>query len=156
MGRAVDPNARGTPDDDRIPKTNSGGVMAEGTKVRVDLGDGTIVRLRARNHVWNADEPIAQRGTDQGPNPYELLLGSLGACTALTLRLYAHHKQIALKTIRLEYEFTREYGRDCRECETDDDAKLDVIRCRAVVETILSSKSKKAGGTYYPAITSTT
>ena len=78
--------------------------------------------------MWNADEQAEVRGTDQGPNPYELLLGSLGACTALTLRFYAHHKGLALETVRIEYEFTREYARDCRECEEDGDARLDVIR----------------------------
>jgi putative redox protein len=116
--------------------------MAGETKVRVDLGEGTIVRVQARNHVWNADEPVFQRGTDEGPNPYELLLGALGACTALTLRLYAHHKKIALKAIRLDYSFTREYGRDCRECETDDDAKLDVIRARVVLQGAMDEGQK--------------
>lgn len=98
------------------------------TRVVAEIGEGTLVRLRAREHVWNADEPPEARGTDQGPNPYELLLGALGACTLLTLRLHAHHKKIALQSVRAEYELSREYGRDCRECEDDGDAKLDVIR----------------------------
>ncbi|MBZ0269676.1 OsmC family protein [bacterium] len=105
-----------------------------GTKVTVDLGEGTIVRLQARGHTWNADEPVEARGTDQGPNPYELLLGSLGSCTVLTLRFYAHHKKWPLQSVHVEYEFAREYARDCRECEEDDAARLDVIRARVTMK----------------------
>jgi putative redox protein len=101
--------------------------------VVVEIGEGTLVRLEARGHVWNADEPPEARGTDQGPNPYELLLGALGACTVLTLRLYAHRKDLPLKSVRAEYEHTREYARDCRECEDDGDTKLDVIRAHVTM-----------------------
>ena len=72
--------------------------MSNATKVVAELGDGTIVRLQARDHVWNADEPIEVRGTDQAPNPYEMLLGALGACTTLTLRFYASHKGWPLRS----------------------------------------------------------
>ena len=51
--------------------------MSGVTRVVAELGEGTIVRIEARGHVWNADEPAEKRGTDQGPNPYELLLGAL-------------------------------------------------------------------------------
>jgi putative redox protein len=108
--------------------------MSGATKVLVELGEGTLVRLQSRGHMWNADEPAELRGTDQGPNPYELLLGSLGACTALTLRFYAHHKGLALESVRIEFEFTREYARDCRECEEDGDARLDVIRAQVTIK----------------------
>lgn len=97
-------------------------------KVKVEIGEGTITRIQAREHVWVGDEPAEVRGTDQGPNPYEMLLGSLGACTALTLRMYAEHKKWPLESVALEYEFSREYARDCAECEEDDTARLDVIR----------------------------
>ncbi|MCA9752498.1 MAG: OsmC family protein [Gemmatimonadetes bacterium] len=103
------------------------------SKVTVELGEGTMTRLEARSHVWVADEPAEARGTDQGPNPYELLLGSLGACTVLTLRFYAHRKGWPLESVRAEYDFSREYARDCRECQEDGDARLDVIRSRIVI-----------------------
>ncbi|GJM45389.1 MAG: hypothetical protein DHS20C21_22310 [Gemmatimonadota bacterium] len=104
-----------------------------GTKVQVELGEGTIVRLRARGHDWNADEPVEARGTDQGPNPYELLLGALGSCTALTLRFYAHHKQWPLDSVQVDYDFAREYAKDCAECEEDGSARLDVIRANVII-----------------------
>ena len=102
-------------------------------KVTVEIGEGTLTRLQSRDHVWAADEPVEVRGTDQGPNPYELLLGALGACTAITMRMYSHHKGWPLKSVKLEYDFNREYARDCRECEEDGDARLDVIRARIVI-----------------------
>lgn len=104
--------------------------MAETTRVLAELGAGTVVRLEARGHVWNADEPVHARGTDQAPNPYELLLGALGACTALTLRFWAHHKGVPLDAVHVEYTFSREYARDCQECEEEGDARLDVIRAK--------------------------
>ena len=116
--------------------------MSTPTKVVAEIGEGTLVRLGARGHVWNADEPAEARGTDQGPNPYELLLGALGACTTLTLRLYTHHKGWPLRSVRAEYEFTREYGRDCRECEADPDARLDVIRALVTIRGTFDEAQK--------------
>jgi putative redox protein len=114
-----------------------------GTKVTVELGPGTVVLLKARGHVWNADEPVDARGTDQGPNPYELLLGALGSCTVLTVRFYAHHKRWPLESVQVEYEFTREYARDCAECNEDADARLDVIRARVLMRGNLDDAQKR-------------
>jgi putative redox protein len=111
--------------------------------VVAEIGEGTLVRLEARGHVWNADEPPEARGTDQGPNPYELLLSSLGACTVLTLRMYALHKKLPLQSVRAEYEHTREYARDCRECEEDGDAKLDVIRAKVTIRGELDDATRE-------------
>jgi putative redox protein len=113
------------------------------SKVVAEIGDGTIVRLESRGHVWNADEPLEARGTDQAPNPYELLLSSLGACTTLTLRMYAQHKKIDLKSVRAEYTFDRVYGRDCRECGAEDDARLDVIRAHVTLRGTFDDAARK-------------
>jgi len=66
-----------------------------------------------------ADEPDAAGGDDLGPTPYELLLASLGACTAMTLRLYADRKQWPLDGVRLRLSHERVYQTDCDDCATD-------------------------------------
>jgi putative redox protein len=53
-------------------------------------------------HVLYADEPLEIGGTDDGMNPYALLLASLGSCTAITIRMYADRKNYQLETVRIE------------------------------------------------------
>lgn len=65
------------------------------------------------------DEPIASGGDDLGQTPYELLLGSLGACTAMTLRLYADRKGWPLEGVRMTLGHERVYRDDCEGCTAD-------------------------------------
>ena len=60
------------------------------------------------HHRLNADEPVAMGGSDTGPSPYELLLASLGACTSITLRMYAGRKEWELGKITVGLRFTRD------------------------------------------------
>jgi putative redox protein len=91
--------------------------MAEATQVIVSSENGLAQEIVSRTHRWRADEP-APAGTDTGPSPYELLLGSLGACTSMTLRLYAQRKGIDLQGITVRLQHYRIYAEDCRDCET--------------------------------------
>ena len=91
--------------------------MAEATQVTVSSENGLAQEIFSRNHRWRADEP-APAGTDTGPSPYELLLGSLGACTSMTLRLYAERKGIDLRSITVRLQHYRIHAEDCRDCET--------------------------------------
>jgi putative redox protein len=102
-------------------------------KVTVALVEGTRAEISSRGHEWVADEPEKVGGTDKAPNPYEMLLASLGACTAITLSLYAKHKKIDLESVEIEYEFKREHAEDCKECEEDDKGLLDVVRSKATI-----------------------
>lgn len=71
------------------------------------LGNGYRVQISNQQHQWFADEPLNAGGTDTGPSPYELLLGSLAACTLITLQMYAQHKGITLDWVKAEYQFGR-------------------------------------------------
>jgi uncharacterized OsmC-like protein len=69
-------------------------------------------------HHLVADEPVNAGGQDNGPGPYDLLLASLGACTSMTLRLYADRKKIPLQRVEVRLRHFRVYASDCAECET--------------------------------------
>jgi putative redox protein len=69
-------------------------------------------------HRLVADEPTGVGGLDSGLGPYELLLASLGACTAMTLRLYADRKHLPLTRVQVRLRHSRIHAEDCAECET--------------------------------------
>ena len=75
-------------------------------------------RIYSQRHQLTADEPAGLGGDDLGPNPYELLLASLGACTSMTLRMYANRKNIKLGEIDISLVHNRIHARDCEECES--------------------------------------
>src|SRR5437667_3386747 len=92
-------------------------IMAEPTQVVVSSEAGLAQEIVSGNHRWHADEP-APFGTDAGPSPYELLLSSLGACTSMTLRLYAQRKGLDLRRITVRLQHSRIHAEDCLNCET--------------------------------------
>lgn len=89
----------------------------EGAVVVAENGDGPYgQRVTAGRHVFSADEPVPL-GHDTGPSPYDLLLASLGACTSMTLRMYADRKQWPLAHVSVTLRHSRIHARDCEECE---------------------------------------
>ncbi len=69
-------------------------------------------------HRLTADEPASVGGLDSGPGPYDLLLAALGACTSMTLRLYAERKKLPLTRVQVRLRHSRIHATDCAECET--------------------------------------
>jgi putative redox protein len=69
-------------------------------------------------HRLIGDEPEGQGGADAGPSPYDYLLVALGACTSMTLTLYARRKQWPLEGVTVTLEHSRIHAADCAECET--------------------------------------
>ena len=77
--------------------------------VRAEIGETDYaVALSAGNHQLTSDEPATLGGRDAGPAPYDLLLASLGACTAITLRMYAKRKQWLVRSVVVDLRFERE------------------------------------------------
>ena len=79
-----------------------------------------LTRVEARTHVLQLDEPTGVGGTDMGPTPYEALLGALGGCTAITLRMYADRKGWPLEAVHVRMRQARAHEPDCEQCETGD------------------------------------
>ncbi|MDA0280462.1 MAG: bifunctional alpha/beta hydrolase/OsmC family protein [Proteobacteria bacterium] len=86
--------------------------------VKVDERNKHFARdVQTDNHVWIADEPVSAGGHDLGPDPYEHLLAALGACTSMTLRMYANRKNLALDDIEVQLNHQRSHAEDCEDCE---------------------------------------
>jgi putative redox protein len=97
----------------------------------VDLGEAprNVVVRETRNskfqqtvsigpHRMLADEPIAAGGEDTGPGPYDFVLAGLGACTSMTMRLYAERKSLPLERVTVTLKHGKIHADDCAECET--------------------------------------
>jgi uncharacterized OsmC-like protein len=91
---------------------------SEGTLTVTEAGSGTYTQqITAGHHQLVADEP-RPIGDDAGPNPYDLLLAALGACTSMTVRMYADRKGWPLERVRVTLRHSRIHAQDCAECET--------------------------------------
>lgn len=104
-----------------LPAASGGGerpgVPAEGVVVVEETGAGMFAQeIRAGHHTIGADEPIGV-GDDTGPTPYDLLLASLGACTSMTLRMYADRQGWPLERVSVTLTHDRSHADDCRDPE---------------------------------------
>jgi putative redox protein len=102
---------------------------------------GFAQEIRAGRHRLVADEPAADGGTDTGPGPYDLLLGALGACTSMTIALYARQKRWFLDEVVVRLSHARVHAEDCADCETKE-GKLDVIECEISLSGKLSQDQR--------------
>ena len=93
----------------------------------VEAGQGKFAQdVFMGRHRLRADEPVSFGGAGSGPGPYDLLLAGLGACTAMTVRMYATQKQLPLARVSVELKHDKVHAADCEECETRE-GKIDRI-----------------------------
>lgn len=125
------------------PVAKEAAAPAADTRVTARTGrGGFLTEILANRHSLVADEPVQAGGTDQGPTPFDLLVAALGACTSMTLRMYADRKGWPLEaaTVRLQHE--KIHAVECEACETRE-GLLDRIEREIEIEGPLDHDQKK-------------
>ena len=93
-------------------------------------------------HRLIADEPVAAGGQDTGPGPYDFVLTGLGACTSMTMRMYADRKSLPLERVTVTLKHSKIHAKDCAECETRE-GMLDQIEREIAIEGPLDDEQRK-------------
>jgi len=113
------------------------------TVVVRETGEGRFQQeVTVGAHRFLADEPREVGGLDSGPGPYDLLLAGLGACTAMTLRLYAERKSLALERVTVRLNHSRIHAADCADCETKE-GMLDRIERAITLRGTLDAEQRR-------------
>jgi putative redox protein len=107
-----------------------------------ETGSGKFEQsIVAGPHRYLADEPVSVGGNGSGPSPYEYLLAALGACTSMTVRLYAELKKIPLRRVSVHLTHDKIHAVDCENCETRE-GKIDRIERVVMLEGDLSTEQR--------------
>lgn len=107
-----------------------------------EAGTGRFAQdIRSGAHRLRVDEPLDMGGEDSGPSPYGLLAAALGACTSMTLRMYARNKQWPLEKVTLRLRHTKVHAQDCADCETKA-GRLDRIDREVLLEGPLTAEQR--------------
>ncbi|MGO9312284.1 MAG: alpha/beta fold hydrolase [Syntrophobacteraceae bacterium] len=119
---------------------------------QLDLSDNRVVartgktgfrtEIIANGHSLVADEPVSVGGANSGPTPYDLLVSALGACTGMTLRMYADHKTLPLDAVIVRLRHQKIHAEDCQDCE-DPKSKIDFIEREIELQGDLDQPAKQ-------------
>lgn len=112
-----------------LDKSEKKFVRPEPGDIRVTTYTGKMgfrTEIIANGHRLVADEPVAAGGANSGPTPYDLLTAALGACTGMTLRMYADHKKLPLDAAVVRLTHRKMHAEDCQDCE-DPKSRIDYI-----------------------------
>ncbi|ANH60914.1 bifunctional alpha/beta hydrolase/OsmC family protein [Dokdonia donghaensis] len=106
----------------------------------LDEEDGFTTLLKLGNHHMKADEPVRVGGNDYGPTPYELLAGSLSACTAMTIQMYTKRKKWVIENVEVHTSYSKTHAQDCVACEDNPSAKIDTFHREIKITSDLDEK----------------
>lgn len=112
--------------------------LAAGEVLVTELDKKFLRSMFSDSHQLMADEPEKYGGSNLGPSPYDLLLMSLGACTSMTLRMYASRKNLPLDDIEIKLVHERVHAEDCVDCSD----KIDRITRSILLKGDLSDEQK--------------
>ncbi len=125
------------------PVEGSNEQIEVGTVLVRETGDGKFQQeITSGPHRFLADEPVKVGGLDSGPSPYDLILAGLGACTSMTLRLYAEHKNLPLDRVTVRLTHNKIYAEDCLNCEIKE-GMIDRIDRNITIEGPLDAEQRK-------------
>ncbi len=111
-------------------------------KLHVGEGNQRFLRdLYSDDHHWLADEPKRLGGDNLGPDPYEHLLAALGACTSMTIRMYANRKSWPLENVTVSLSHSRKHRDDCEDCDAAE-SKLEILHREISFEGPLNDEQK--------------
>jgi uncharacterized OsmC-like protein/alpha-beta hydrolase superfamily lysophospholipase len=131
-----------------LPEAEPAAVEAEPPPTEVvvaETGEGKFTQIvRVGRHRLQADEPGSMPGgLDVGPNPYDYLLAALGACTSMTLRLYAERKQLPLNRVAVHLKREKIHASDCADCETREGMLDQIERTLELTGTLDASQRQR-------------
>ncbi len=112
-------------------------------RITAKLTTGMVVHLSNGRHEWTGDEPLGAGGTDTRPDPYELLLGSLAACTCVTLAWYCRHKGLALESVSTTDDFSRIHADDCEDCDIPEKGFIEQVTSNVHIEGNFDEAQRK-------------
>lgn len=116
--------------------------VARGEVVVTERNQKFTQTVSSDGHYWLADEPISMGGDNLGPDPYEHLLAALGACTNMTLRMFADRKGWLLDSVSVSLSHGRSHGKDCQHCD-EEHPQIDLIQRKLVLKGDLDEQQRQ-------------